>query len=611
MPVAQDWHSSPLQVVSKMFDSRGEEPEWERKVAGYFSTQLEQPGALDRLPSLNQVANHELCDGQLVTFRCMVQDMFDPEFYLGRYRVRCPGGGGVVERTGRYRDVVSCGPREELEAPRDGDTRDRLAYYCVSVPGEAAWVADHHASAAAPGVSGTRANPLKRGLEEEVMDTVEEAAVPAEGELAKKSKSETAANGASGEVKKAAEINKTASKLGLNLPLPNPAGKAAIIKLYDLKEGEIKLNDLVEVVGIVSLDPSMAAGEDVEEMGFNSSPSLPPPSLVPRLHVLTHRVLPHTNPLPLAAATATETRAELLAILTEALLGDRLAAEYLLCHLVSSVYLRRDVLVLGKFTLNLHNMTPHDNLPRRLATILSLLTTASHFLPLSRATLDAASFLPKKDFEANRLVSGALQLGRGTHLMLDETAMTDGQLTAQGLANLTALGNLITWQKAEYDFKYQKMEYDTDIPCLVMSEGRSMLPSDVQLMLKPDCEASPGVIGTKYSGIGSYLTSSLLARLRAFVTACREAEFTLSEERMQGVQEDFVRMRQAEGGITVEDFHVLLVLARLVAKSQGRATLLAEDWERAKAMEAERRARAAGLAPRAGATFANGVPMHL
>ena len=119
------------------------------------------------------------------------------------------------------------------------------------------------------------------------------------------------------------------------------------------------------------------------------------------------------------------------------------------------------------------------------------------------------------------------------------------------------------------------------------------------------------MIGTKYQGIGSYLTSALLARLRAFLTACRHAEFALSEERMQGVQEDFVRMRQAEGGITVEDFHVLLVLARLVAKSQGRDTLLAEDWERAKAMEAERRARAAALAPRAGASFANGVPMHL
>ena len=56
-----------------MFDARGEEPEWERRVAEYFASQLDQPGALDRIPSLNQVANHELCDGQLVTFRCMVQ----------------------------------------------------------------------------------------------------------------------------------------------------------------------------------------------------------------------------------------------------------------------------------------------------------------------------------------------------------------------------------------------------------------------------------------------------------------------------------------------------------------------------------------------------------
>ena len=42
----------------------------------------------------------------------------------------------------------------------------------------------------------------------------------------------------------------------------------------------------------------------------------------------------------------------------------------------------------------------------------------------------------------------------------------------QGLANLTALGNMITWQRAEYDFKFQKLEYDTDVPCLVLSEGR-------------------------------------------------------------------------------------------------------------------------------------------
>jgi hypothetical protein len=39
-----------------------------------------------------------------------------------------------------------------------------------------------------------------------------------------------------------------------------------------------------------------------------------------------------------------------------------------------------------------------------------------------------------------RLVSGVLQLPKGTHLILDETAMTDGQLSAKGVQNLTSLG---------------------------------------------------------------------------------------------------------------------------------------------------------------------------
>ena len=46
---------------------------------------------------------------------------------------------------GRYRDVVSCGPGVELV--NDGpecETRDILALYCVSPPGEAAWVVDQY-----------------------------------------------------------------------------------------------------------------------------------------------------------------------------------------------------------------------------------------------------------------------------------------------------------------------------------------------------------------------------------------------------------------------------------------------------------------------------------
>ena len=114
----------------------------------------------------------------------------------------------------------------------------------------------------------------------------------------------------------------------------------------------------------------------------------------------------------------------------------------MLLPLISKVYLWKDVLVLSKLSLNLHNMTTHEEWPKRLATLLLLLTTNSHYLPLTRDTLDNSSFTPKKDFEANRLESGSLQLGPSTHIWLDETDMTAGQLTAPGLKNLTVLGNL-------------------------------------------------------------------------------------------------------------------------------------------------------------------------
>ena len=323
---------------------------------------------------------------------------------------------------------------------------------------------------------------------------------------------------------------------------------------------------------------------------------------------------------------------ELVTLLTTALLGDRLAADYLLLHLVSRVYMRKDVLVLGKLGLNLHNMTPHQEWPRRLATLLSLLTPASHYLPLTRAMLDSAPLAPRKDYEANRLVAGALQLAPGTRLWLDETVMTDGQLSPTGVRNLTSLGNLITWQKLEYDFQFQKMEYDTDVGVLVMSEGRSMLPSDVQLMVKPEgVEARPDLISKTFAEIGAGLSGELLDRLRQYLTTAMIGEFNLTDQVMKAVQDDFVSMRQTDPSFTEADFHALLVLGRLgelkrhlllkcgpdnhvmypVSLSYGRSTLTPQDWDEAKRMEKDRKARAGQLPARSGAHMANGMNVSL
>ena len=563
--------TSPLQVIHNMFDSRSPGSSWEREVEDHFRMELAKPGAMAGVTSLNSTANHSLSDGQLVKFRCMVQDMFDPEYYMAEYKVKNLKDGSIKTKSGRFRDTVQCGPGEEIveEGPENMSLRERVSLYCVSPPGEAAWVSDHYQrqeqAGNNAGPSGTQTNIMKRSLDTEEIgeNRGEEAAMDTEMEenndTAEKIKRQKAsvAEGSS-----PAPNNKVLNNL--NLPIPSANGRACIVKICDIADGEIKLHDLMEFVGVVSLDPALSVPEE-EEASMSTSPSLPPPSLVPRLHVLTWARLEHNNPLMASVKPLEEVaRVELHTLLTTCLLGDKLAADYLLLHLLSRVYMRKDVLCLGKLSLNLHNMTTHEEWPRRLSTVLSLLTTNSHYLPLTRNNLDSTSFSPRKDFEANRLVSGSLQLASGTHLWLDETVMTDGQLSQVGVKNLTSLGNLITWQKLEYDFEFQKMEYETDVPCLVMSEGRSMLPSDVQLMARPEgVEVRPDLISKTFSEVGAGLSGELLDRLRRYITTARSGEFSLTEQVMKAVQDDFVSMRQTDQGITMEQFHSLLVLGRL------------------------------------------------
>lgn len=44
-----------------------------------------------------------------------------------------------------------------------------------------------------------------------------------------------------------------------------------------------------------------------------------------------------------------------------------------------------------------------------------------------------------------------------------------------GVANMTALGNMISWQRLEYDFNFHKQDFHTNILTLVLSEGKSIL----------------------------------------------------------------------------------------------------------------------------------------
>ena len=297
--------------------------------------------------------------------------------------------------------------------------------------------------------------------------------------------------------------------------------KGYLVKVYDVDDSTIKLNDIVDIEGIVQQEVSeqmeteqssadqpskqgdQAANEYINALASESiaddQDKQYPIATHPRIHVISMKKLDHLNPLvtdrlPFCESIApkeffVKMRSELHAILSQILFGDSLAADYLLCNMLSQIYTRKDVMSIGSFTINLFNLpkiTPSELKVYSKSTyhVLSKLFTQSVYFPMTLDTLNKEKFIPLKDYQNNKLQPGLLQLPIGTHMLIDETAMQTGQLAAEGVQNLTTIGELIKWQHVKYDFKYHSLEMGTDIPIVILSEGKSLLPSNYRIPLK-------------------------------------------------------------------------------------------------------------------------------
>ncbi|MCQ4179811.1 hypothetical protein FK518_30190, partial [Klebsiella pneumoniae] len=56
----------------------------------------------------------------------------------------------------------------------------------------------------------------------------------------------------------------------------------------------------------------------------------------------------------------------------------------------------------------------------------------SYRLQMTIENMNHSRFIPRKDYAANRLVSGVLQLASNTSLVVDETQLQQGQLDRTG-----------------------------------------------------------------------------------------------------------------------------------------------------------------------------------
>lgn len=363
--------TDPLGTVSSLFDAAvaspaagAEDGDWGVRAAfreGLSS--LSSRALVERIPEINAVGVEHVPPGALVRFRCMVQDMYNPEYYVGAYR-----DAGGRWRTTKYTEDL--GPADTPGQPADRKIWERRVLYCVPVPGESAWVRrlDGAGVGAPPStpakISEDRAGKKdKRARDEDVeMDAADDADDGAEDSvaaaLAGAGAAEDAASSRAAKALRNDETETVRQREGgdavhvhpggdaspedaLNLPLGTEkaapgllAATPCIVKMYD-DEDDVKLNDVLELVGVLGIAPALAqemqdmsaetfgvfahqaagqanahppdanagANADFEFMDEERAHN-PPTSVVPRFHVLAAR---RASPQTFALAAEAET----------------------------------------------------------------------------------------------------------------------------------------------------------------------------------------------------------------------------------------------------------------------------------------------------------------
>ncbi|KGN45829.1 mini-chromosome maintenance complex-binding protein isoform X1 [Cucumis sativus] len=545
-----------------------------------FQHFLFDQNGLSKVPILNASSVKWLQPNTLVRFRGMIQDMLGNEFYVGAYK------DGSTWKTTKFMNSSQC----PTGFSPDMRIWERRVLYCVPVPGQNSWTDSSRLGEINNSAEGTSENRQKRcRMDENAVDHMDILA-PSDEFL----------NSSSGKKQKDEQLSPYSQNIStMATSSPSTACNTArgflpcIVKIYDAAESELKLNDVFEFIGVITLGTEQEVDkDDYDEFSNGLSEDLSdqfPPDMVPRLHCVIHRKLGvhdflHTchvlEPIP---HRIKEIRTALLNHLTIALGNDGVAAQFLLLHLLSKVHARVDSMAVGKLSLNLtgFNRESLSIFGNQLRLTVKNLLPFTEYIPLTVEYLNTASLAPKKDYEINRLVPGVLQLAEGSHLMIDETQLEVGTLSSLGVENARLLKNLMELQKVEYDFKYYKMDMTTDVQLLILSEGKSnILPADLVVPFQP-------------SAVGSTAITDMdaLEAWRWYLSNVRLLPHSIESEMQQVVENDLVAAKQADRNLGSQDLSRLLTIGRLICASYGETSLSLEHWQMVKELERLRRER--------------------
>lgn len=545
---------------------------------------------LEGIPS----ATRQCTPGTLVRARVMVQEIGDPECFVAEASRK--DGTGFV--SGLFRDFF-----EDVVVQEPLKLMERLPVYCVPVPGRSAWTGPAAAGAAALSASASPADRGRRGAKRPKDDEGDVDMGAGDGRGAGEGPAARAAPGG----RAAAEDRRPAGSVvpDLNFPLPGETGTPFLIKFYGNQAAEVRMCDVLEVVGVVSHpadegladDGALEEGDGFEALADAEHHTLPA-ALVPRLHAISVARVGCLHPdLPvlgsperdalvssMSPAAVAEVRSQVLGALARgATQGDALAAEYVLLHLLSRTHATKMGVKVGRLSLNIHSKELDA---AAIGEAYRALSPAAHVAPMSLEYLNSSRAAPVMDHGRNRLLSGLLQLPSSSFLLLDETAMTEGTLQARGIQNIQALSHAIRTGEVEYDYVFHKISMDADFVVGVLSQAPSkFLPCDLKVRLAP---SQPNASASEAWDPSA---QRWLADARSYLALVRHLPFSVPEDVGKLITEDFVQARQENPQLDPQTLGLWLTLARLRAASFGESVLSEQRWRELRDLENTRMAR--------------------
>jgi len=354
----------------------------------------------------------------------------------------------------------------------------------------------------------------------------------------------------------------------------------------------LKLNQIVELIGVLSLDP-FEADFDVTDDSFGVDRLIiPPPSLLPRLHVLCVTQVDLEGTSQTENSVSEDEKKRILQYLTEQV-GGETTAEALLMVLLSLAERQPDahgafipVMTMSETTLgcaSLNLILPDEG------ACVAMQGTLEHvlrqFLPIvascSLAELGRSLVSPEKT-NSGRLNPSPLQLPKGAAIIINEATMQPGPIEPRSLATLAALSNLSQSHRVPYHFNAMiPYQWEADYRVIVLSAsnrgvGSKLMPCGLQHVVHDAIPSSRTCLPKEtVNAISSYLT-----KVRTMTAPHHKI---LLDDVLEDAQREFIKRRiQARQSGTTEcgeqDLHRWIALTALQTRSRGAMTATLQDW---------------------------------